>query len=521
MTMKSNIRTSFALLLSLPFALLVACGDDSDNDGNTPDAGADTGIDTGADADSGSDVPEVPGLDVPETYTFDSRFSPGTSSLAYDGQVMRQALIVALNSYIGGINQRVVDGTFTPAAAGDVTGALNFFFRFDSEVAGSELIPLSHALGFLQTTWDSLSAGKDLVGKLAGNDASTDHRDWSSEFAGWSDASIATDGGGIGSPTLLVEAFFATLEQNAIGLAEGEERLGPDGTVLPVHVTETGLDLQQLVNKVIQMGVSFSQGLDDYLDDDVSNKGILSPNTRDGEKPWTVLEHQWDEGFGYFGAARDYLAYTDGEIAGRADGRAGYSGGAFDTDGDGTIDLNSEMNFGASTNAAKRDLDSAASAPTDFTRDAMLGFLTGRAIIAAAGEALTDNELAALRAERDRVAIAWEGAIAATVLHYVNDSIRDHDAMGTEAYNFLDHAKHWSEMKGFAIGLQFNPHSPLSREQFLEFHRLVGDAPVLQTASQEAQDAYRANLLAARAILAEAYGFDAANVGDDNGANGW
>jgi hypothetical protein len=33
--------------------------------------------------------------------------------------------------------------------------------------------------------------------------------------------------------------------------------------------------------------------------------------------------------------------------------------------------------------------------------------------------------------------------------------------------------------------------------------------------------AYRAALIDARAILAESYSFDAANIGDENGENGW
>ena len=34
-------------------------------------------------------------------------------------------------------------------------------------------------------------------------------------------------------------------------------------------------------------------------------------------------------------------------------------------------------------------------------------------------------------------------------------------------------------------------------------------------------DAYLSNLREARTILQDAYGFDAANIGDDDGENGW
>ena len=63
--------------------------------------------------------------------------------------------------------------------------------------------------------------------------------------------------------------------------------------------------------------VGFSQGADDYLDDDTEGKGLLADHTAADEgKPYTALEHAWDEGFGYFGGARNYLLYTDEEIAG-------------------------------------------------------------------------------------------------------------------------------------------------------------------------------------------------------------
>ena len=109
----------------------------------------------------------------------------------------------------------------------------------------------------------------------------------------------------------------------------------------------------------------------------------------------------------------------------------------------------------------------------------------------------------------------WEKAYAATAIHYVNEVLADMDAIGTPDYSFADHAKHWSELKGFALGLQFNPRSPLhTSTRFADFHDLVGDAPVLpnDVGGPSAISDYRTDLESARAILAEAYGFDASNV---------
>src|SRR5690606_37453603 len=99
--------------------------------------------------------------------------------------------------------------------------------------------------------------------------------------------------------------------------------------------------------------------------------------------------------------------------------------------------------------------------------------------------------------------------------------VQDMAAIPTEGYSFADHAKHWSEMKGFALSFQFNPHSPLSDADFAELHDLLGTRPVLSTDGDPALGQYKADLLAARELVGAAFGFDAANLGDENGENGW
>ena len=318
--------------------------------------------------------------------------------------------------------------------------------------------------------------------------------------------------------------MFWTLGERAVAMASGDVALDPAHDMpLPVYVTPEGLDLQQLVQKFMLMSVTFSQAMDDYLDSGTEGKGLDASNERTQEDPYSGLEHAWDEGFGYFGAARDYGEYTDEEIAG-AGGREGWSEGYHDTDGDGAIDLMAEYNFGASINAAKRDLGSSEGAKTDFTKQAFDAFLRGRTIIHNAGDTLTSEEMSALEQERDQVAAAWEGAIAATVVHYINDvlAIQHAASMDESAYVFTEHAKAWSEIKGFSLGFQFNPRSPMNEQnRFTRFHELVGDAPVLPSDGDQAISDYATRLLEARAILQQAYGFDDANMGDEHGANGW
>jgi hypothetical protein len=278
-----------------------------------------------------------------------------------------------------------------------------------------------------------------------------------------------------------------------------------------VYVTPEGQDLSQLLEKFIRGAVNFSQGSDDYLDDDTEDKGLLTSHAQ-GDSAYTDLEHAWDEGFGYFGAARNYGDWTDVDIA---------DVGHMDVDGDGSIDLLTEVNWGHSINAAKRD--KGAVAATDFTQQAWDGFYGGRQLLSeTAGTDLTDTQLDELRAFRDDAVAGWENGISATCVHYINDVLQDMAVMDDDStYSFANHAQHWSELKGFALGLQFNPTSPLSDEDFTHLHTLIGDAPVLGDASATDQADYADALIEARGVLMDAYGFDGANAGDGNGENGW
>jgi hypothetical protein len=87
-------------------------------------------------------------------------------------------------------------------------------------------------------------------------------------------------------------------------------------------------------------------------------------------------------------------------------------------------------------------------------------------------------------------------------------------------------AKHWAELKGFALGLQFSALSPFrdgsTGKSITDLKRaldLMGDAPMMPDGSQNGQpttaasadDAiagYLSDLQEARTILSEAYGFN-------------
>jgi hypothetical protein len=505
------MRSRLVSVLAIALALVGAFG--CDGGSSSPDGGRPDGSVT---PDSGP-RPDAGGLEVPDTFEFESRFIPGRSSVAYTGQTARHVLIQDLKSYIGSLTAQIDEGTLTPTE-GDVVARLEYFFSTPGAERVDDPIRLSTDPDTLQSTYGEISGTANLLGAVAGNQTDIDHRDWSTEFAGWSDASIAEHGGGIDTPTNLIRAFFATIEANALDRANGVSRLSPAGQELPVHVTESGLDFVQLTEKFLMGSLVFHQAADKYLDD--AAKGLLSDNTMDatmGEGAgYTVLEHAWDEAFGYFGASRFYGNFTPASL------QAGpiYA----DASGDGRIDLLTEYNFGASVNAGRRDNASDEAARTNFMGQAWLAFRVGRALITAAGGALSEQQMADLRAQRDLALGAWESALAASVVHYINRTLQVMADFGTPAYDharFLSHAQWWSEAKGFAMIFQFNPRSPVSEADFARIHTLLGDSPVLPTTTGRTPEQYRADLREVRGIIGTAFGFDAANLGDDNGMNGW
>lgn len=485
------MRTQLLLTCLIPAVLFAAC-----------DGGSGSGDTDGA-TDSDSDAGE---LVVPEVYAFESRFEEGVSSVSYGGQTFRQVLISSIKAEMSAI-QADIDGgaVFEP---GEVSARLSFYYDFDGETSGEVAHLVETTPAPLQTTFGDLGSGSDLVSKTAGNDADPQHQDWSSEMIGWS----ASD-----NPEDLVRDWFEACDALAVAYSTGNIPTDPGGAqIASWFVSAEGVDYQQLIQKFLLGAVNYSQGTDDYLDD-ASDNGLNADNTMpDDGGPYTALEHAWDEGFGYWGGARNYLEYTDDEIATSA-GRPEYVGGYNDADADGAIDLGAELNFSASVNAGKRDLAAAElGAATDYTEQTMLAFLTGRAIITHAGGSLSDEDFALLQEQRDLAVDGWERALAATAIHYFNVTIRDTLA---DEYSFADHTKHWAELKGFLLTLQFNPRSQISDADLVTVHDTVGVAPVLPADS--GADQRVADLVAARDLLAGAYGFDSALIGDGAGENGW
>ena len=503
-------------------------GDNADNCPNASNADqSDVDGDTVGDA--------CDSTNAPATYTFSSSITDGASSVSYTGQVARNFMILGLVEEAEGLTEGVnsVDARANMkdyvAGVADNNLAHNFTLK---NIEDTPVLPSGTGTGGVMLIADISSSFKNLDEKIAGGSgventsgsAGETSKLLNDEFFGWTD--------GITETSLPIDLVYVWIDQLVDEAQDGTGIIisTVDGDVT-IDVSEyegdaEGRNYRQLLQKFLLGAVNLSQISNDYLRVPFNDAEYLA---QEGTKDYGKGEHDWDEAFGYYGAARDNNDYTDDEAAGKG-GRDAWKNGWYDSNGDGSIDVRSEYNMAISQNCAKRDRGSTTG--TDLSKEAMDAFLLGRHIIAeaTAANSMSDAEYEIVQAQADIAANAVEKCVAATAIHYVNDIEDDYDLIADGQYadksNFINLTKHWAEMKGFALGLQFNPTSPYAsedmRDELKQILADMGDAPVLADGSQngvpatgtaaEAIAAYRAKLVEARDAMGVAYGFDASDV---------
>ena len=423
------------VLLTVASLFLSACGSDEDDTDLEEDAAAT--------------------IDVPQAYVFDSRFVEGESSVSYSGQVVRNLLLQDLKATTDSVGK---DGA-RPIAVSDMLK----LYEYD-DALNLKTLTTTGGLAASESHYSALSTGKNLVGKISDEPVIGYGR-------------TADD---------LVREWFEMIADNS----QDSDKLGTP----MAYTTDDGVDMSQMVNKVLIGAVPYYQATGVYLN------GLLerdNSEARDGTDPYTAMEHAWDEAFGYFGAARDYFRYTDEQLAGSVDDFT------FDSNGDGSIDFKSEYNFGLSRNAAKRDKGGSG---VDFTQEIFNAFLAGRTAITNQGS------VAEISAHRQAAAEGMEKVIAATVVHYINDTLSDMSELGTAEENRANLNKHWAEMKGYTVALQYNPFRLITDGQLAELHGIMGEAPIYDEPGSNSYKTQVANYERAKVVLQTAYGFSNGNM---------
>ena len=284
---------------------------------------------------------------------------------------------------------------------------------------------------------------------------------------------------------------------------------------------ETGYDWGQLISKYTMGAMMYNQAVDNYLDEKLSadNKPNNKPY-KDGAA-YTGKEHSWDEAFGYWGAPAHTLELSAVQAYGikkQKDFKAA------DHNGDGVVDLKTEMVFGPAYYAAGADKGGTKS--TNYLPTIMTAFLEGRKLLTAAkGEALTDEQRSKLKAYAETIETNWEKVLAEATFKYAGSVYKDIDKLANAASDeekakaYRNYGKHWGELKGFAMALQTGKNNLGATA--VELNKLIGFGPVtLDNSYVTGLDAegnfirdrrlgwndYKLNMLQVQKILVDTFG---------------
>jgi hypothetical protein len=350
-----------------------------------------------------------------------------SSSVSYGGQIARHALHNSLKKAAG-------------KGDADLMSAY-----FSSKESGLSILDPVSKDGFpvKQTKIDELSKGKDLLSSA-----------YDGVITGWP-----------GNPT------GQELLEQLVELA-GKTKEGYD----PVN----GYNYVQLISKFAMGAVFYNRAVNHYLDEKLEVGQY--PNNKPYKKGtvYTAKEHVWDEAFGYFGAPANGLSLTAKEVVQLTKLDSAVFSKA-DANGDGVIDLKSEMAFAHAYYAASID----ASAGTNYFHTIMQAFVDGRQLIAdAKGKELTKAQHAELKTYAKTIATAWQQVIAEAAYKYAGSVYADlekiaviEEAHGEVAKAYSSYVKHWGELKGFTLALEAAGRDLGNTQAGLD--RLIGFSPIL------------------------------------------
>jgi len=348
-----------------------------------------------------------------------------TDSTSYSGQIARHALHDSLKSL---------------SSKGDVAEMMSYFNGSDKNKA---IIAPKSKDNFIikQTLMNDLSKGKNLSGKT-----------YKGVINGWPN--------GMTGP----EVLEFMIEKAA---------LAPKG-----FDSSTGYNYPQLISKFAMGAVFYNQAVDNYLDEKLSAEN--KPNSKpykDGAA-YTGKEHAWDEAFGYWGAAAHALTLTAEQnynVAKKKDMTSA------DYNKDGFVDLKKEYTFAHAYYASSYDKGG----KTNYLETVTHAFLDGRKLISEAnGENLTNAQRSQLYDYANIISTNWEKVIAESVFKYAGSVYKDMVKLEDDASekNFATYAKHWGELKGFALALQCGKDN--LGETAVKLNRMMGHGPVLMNSSQ-------------------------------------
>jgi len=426
--MKLNKKTTF-LLIMLSLFIYTGCEDDHDHEEEN----------------------KVVKIQEPTTYTFNSRFSEGVSSVSYSGQVVRNLLINDIKTQMG-----------TDAGKKNPATLLSMMANDDANRA----ILSASGLTTVQTKY---------------HDISTSHLN--------------------DRLTAVASYTIPGYEANAGTLVNGWVQ----ETVANGKTRASGIRLDQMTQKTLWGAISYWQATSKYMSKIPTDDNSVAVEG----KSYTAMEHHWDESFGYFGAALDYNTgytddndrksspYFDSNSDGKIDFKTEYNVGWAVTAA--KRDLCTGCDAGL--DFTKTIFDAYIKGRTMIVNQEPLAKI------------LEQRDL--IMATWEKVVAAVTIHYINDVIDDMDAIIAAGDATVTPASSATaDYENHWGEMRGYANGLLYNDFKKIATDNLNRLYVVMGTAPVYpKDGSFAAMQAYRGQLAGeAKAILKASYGFSDANM---------
>ena len=407
---------------------------------------------TGCEDDHDHDDDEKVGkITEPATYTFNSRFAVGVSSVSYSGQVVRNLLINDIKTQMG-----TDAGTKNPATLVSMMANDN----------ADRAILSASGMTTVQTKY---------------HDISTSHLN--------------------DRLTAVASYTIPGYDANAGALVNGWVQ----ETVANGKTRATGIRLDQMTQKTLWGAISYWQATSKYMSKIPGDDNTVAVEG----KSYTAMEHHWDESFGYFGAALDYNTgytddndrksspYFDSNSDGKIDFKTEYNVGWAVTAA--KRDLCTGCDAGL--DFTKTIFDGYIKGRTMIVNQEPLA------------QILEQRDL--IMATWEKVVAAVTIHYINDVIDDIDAIIAAGDATVTPASSATaDYENHWGEMRGYANGLLYNDFKKIATDNLNRLYVVMGTVPVYPTGgSFAAMQTYQGQLKGeAKAILKASYGFSDANM---------
>lgn len=215
--------------------------------------------------------PDVNPVTAPATYSFDRS---GTTTVFFDGQTERLAMGGELNSALLDFNKSLTD--------------LQEMFA-NEDANGGDVDPFTNAV--LNTSSKSIRS-KTAASSLYFSTNSAESAAIKSDFDGWINSQVTE--------------IFPNQGQTASAGVPGQIADGSSAR----YVSAMGVEYNQAIIKGLIGAFTADQLMNNYLDTTVldggNNRDDNNAETLASGKNYTVMEHKWDEAYGYlFGGAQD------------------------------------------------------------------------------------------------------------------------------------------------------------------------------------------------------------------------